>query len=309
MGSGETSIERVDGADHRQLLRIQALASRCWSWSSRWHPGELTWFWWEGGGPGSDSRVATWRSADTTIAWARHEVGGHLDLQIDPERLDVLDDVLEWFAGSLDDATVVVCEAETVLVAALTSRGWAVAPDGPSFAHLRLDLEDLPEAPVLPHGVSLRTVAQGPDVERRASLHRRAFGALGPDASPSTGTYRRLREDPLYRGELDWMAVLGGSAAVAFCLSWLDEQSSVAVLEPVGTDPEHRRRGLGRAVVVASLQSAARLGARHARVCARVDGSGDEAAVRTYESLGFRRYARNVRLVRTGASPDGGTDR
>ena len=49
-----------------------------------------------------------------------------------------------------------------------------------------------------------------------------------------------------YRHDLDQVVEAPDGALVAFALGWLDEVNRVGELEPVGTDPRHARRGLGR---------------------------------------------------------------
>jgi hypothetical protein len=75
--------------------------------------------------------------------------------------------------------------------------------------------------------------------EARAAVHRAAF-------SPSrvrTESYLQVMRTWPYRAELDWIVESADGTPVAFCLVWLDELNHVAVLEPVGTDPAHQRRG------------------------------------------------------------------
>lgn len=71
----------------------------------------------------------------------------------------------------------------------------------------------------------------------------------------------------------------------AYCGMWYAPGAGFAVVEPVATDPDHRRKGLGRAVVLEGIRRAANLGARLAVV-----GSGQQF----YYSIGMRPYATNV---------------
>lgn len=286
-------LEVLTGTDAGQLRRMQELARGRWGWSSRWHPGELAAFWWEHGGPRPGWRVATWTVGRRTVAWAWVRTPGRLDLQVDPAHLDVLPAVLEWFAA--DDGpgprAVTVLDAETWLVDPLAEAGFRPAPDGPYFVHLRRGLGDLAAPPPRPAGFTLRPVRGAEDAALRAALHSAAFGG-----TVAAADYRALMADPSYRPELDRVVEASDGTPAAFCLGWLDATSGVVVLEPVGTDPRYRRLGLARAAVHATLAAATDQGATAARVCARGD-DGAPAARATYESLGFRRYARNVRLV------------
>lgn len=294
-----TTYEQVTGTGPEQLARMQELASRAWSWSSRWHPGELAWFWWEHGGPPPQWRVSTWRAGAHTVAWAWTKAPGRLDLQVDPSHLSLLPQILAWSRRSAGDRppVIIALDGEGALIDALAGHGYAMDLDGPFFAHLHRDLTR-PLAPTsLPAGFTLRALRDERDAETRTAIHRAAFANHGGEEhEPTAATYRRLMADDQYRADLDRIVEDADGTPAAFCLSWLDEPNAVAVLEPVGTDPRYRRRGLARAAILASLRAAVGLGARHARVCARGD-TGSVAAKATYESLGFRRYARNVRLI------------
>jgi pimeloyl-ACP methyl ester carboxylesterase len=78
--------------------------------------------------------------------------------------------------------------------------------------------------------------------------------------------YQRVRHIWPYRSDLDVVAVHESGATVAFCTAWLDEPNAAGLFEPVGTDPAHQRRGVGRAVCVAALHALRAAGARTAQV-------------------------------------------
>jgi ribosomal protein S18 acetylase RimI-like enzyme len=75
--------------------------------------------------------------------------------------------------------------------------------------------------------------------------------------------------------------------AVIPTLSW--RGSPFAVIENVGTRPEHRRKGIGHAVLAFAIQRAKEAG------CYKVTlstGSKQESTLHFYESAGFRRNAK-----------------
>ena len=78
----------------------------------------------------------------------------------------------------------------------------------------------------------------------------------------------------------------------AYCLAWLDDANGVGELEPVGTHPDHRRRGLAAAVRFA-LQRLREQGAERAIVYSL---AGSEATA-LYESIGLHEHARSVGAV------------
>lgn len=68
----------------------------------------------------------------------------------------------------------------------------------------------------------------------------------------------------------------------AYCGMWYDPKAGYAVIEPVATDPEYRRMGLGRAVVLEGIKRVGELGAKIAFV-----GSSQQF----YYSIGLRPYS------------------
>lgn len=275
---------------------MQVLAERLWSDASRWHLGELVWFQHIGR---AEWRTCLWEYGEQVVAWAWVKLPGQLDLQIDPAHIDLAAEILRWFddVAEGDGRTVTVLDAEADLIHVLRRDGYQEQTTGPYFIHLQRSLADLPE-PRIPDGYTLRSVRGESDAGARAAVHRAAFSR--PDRPPSgvsaDGYLQIMRAWP-YRAELDWLVEAPDGTPAASCLGWLDAHNRVAVLEPVGADPGHRRRGLASAASLAALRTARRLGAESARVCARGDDDYPSARA-TYEALGFRRYARNVTFVR-----------
>ena len=69
---------------------------------------------------------------------------------------------------------------------------------------------------------------------------------------------------------------------VSYCGLWYVPANELAYVEPVATDPDFRRRGLGSAAVREAIRRSAALGATRAVV-----GSGLEF----YRAIGFRQCA------------------
>ena len=69
---------------------------------------------------------------------------------------------------------------------------------------------------------------------------------------------------------------------VSYCGMWYDPVAGFAVVEPVATDPEYRRMGLGKAAVLEGLRRVGLLGAKMAFV-----GSSQQF----YYGIGFRPFA------------------
>jgi predicted N-acetyltransferase YhbS len=271
---------------------MQALASRLWSPHSRHHPGQLAW----------SARyaepqvlqhgpVAVVHGRDGLDAWAWLESSDWLELCVDPQRPELVGELVAWARGRTDAApSTSVLETEQHLLAGLAAAGY-VETDAPWFTHHTLDLASL-RAPTVPAGYRLRSVRPG-EAEARAAVHRDAWSAT---SRVTTAAYERLMATPPYRHDLDLVVEHADDGLVASCLAWLDPATGVALVEPVGCVPEHRGRGLAGAASLAALSAARDAGATLGLVCPRGD-EGYPVPGRVYRGLGFRPGPRTLTLV------------
>jgi len=140
----------------------------------------------------------------------------------------------------------------------------------------------LPSLPA-PDGYRIRALGDEAELPARSWLSWKAFHPDEPDESyQGWQWYRNVQRIPLYRRDLDLVAVASNGDLAAFCTVWFDDVTRTAVFEPVGTHPDHQKRGLGKAVMAEGLRRAAKLGATLATV-----SSYGQAAHALYESLGF----------------------
>ena len=165
-------------------------------------------------------------------------------------------------------------DEDRLVAVTLEQHGFMPAWEGGVLAR---PVEEVAE-PVLPGGYRLDTVRARDQVISRVEAHRAAF-------APSDLTlekYERVRRTWPYRPELDRIITTDDGVVVAFCTAWIDEQSDSGLLEPVGTQPAHRRRGLAKAVCLDALRALRDMGARSAQV-----GYESAAALATYRAIGF----------------------
>ena len=143
-------------------------------------------------------------------------------------------------------------------------------------------------------GYSVRVLGDADELPARSWLSWKAFHADEPDcAYEGWEWYRNVQRAPLYRRDLDFVAVAPTGELAAFCTLWFDDVTRTAAFEPVGTHPAHRRRGLATAVMTEGLRRARSLGATLATV-----NSGAGAAGALYASLGFTDYDLNEPWVK-----------
>jgi GNAT superfamily N-acetyltransferase len=136
----------------------------------------------------------------------------------------------------------------------------------PESKHARLLDVPLPDAP-LPPGYTIRALGAVGELPARSWASWRAFHPDDPDEDyDGWEWYLNLQHMPLYRRDLDIVAIAPDGELAAFCTAWYDDVTRTGHFEPVGTVPEHQRRGLGKAVMCEAMRRLKRLGATKAVV-------------------------------------------
>ncbi|NTW97544.1 MAG: GNAT family N-acetyltransferase [Oscillochloris sp.] len=143
----------------------------------------------------------------------------------------------------------------------------------------------IPAAPA-PAGYAIRALGDEAEHPARSWLSWKVFHPCEPDeAYAGWRWYRDVQRAPLYRRDLDLVAVAPDGELVAFCTLWFDDVTRTVALEPVGVHPAHQRKGLARAIISEGLRRSRDLGAT---LCS-VDSYSDAAGA-CYGSLGFTTY-------------------
>lgn len=291
----------MDAGDVRSM---QSLAAEVW----RLRPeivnidatvGELAWVWGTSAHAADAFDAHIWRDGHEVVAWAwwyppqelivsedRREIAPpSLVWQVHPDRVDLLDEVFASFEFGLTHART----CDTDAIAALERRGFVAAPDEP-WHHVNTRSLDELATPQLPDGFELVTID---DVEAFVDGHRRAWEG----SSLTAERYATVLATWPYRADLDVGVRAPQGSIVSRATGWLDEANGTVELEPVGTDPAYRQRGLARACNLFALHQAKAAGAATAIVGCR----GDDAYPvprRLYRSLGFTPIARDIAYIR-----------
>ncbi|MBU0982227.1 MAG: GNAT family N-acetyltransferase [candidate division Zixibacteria bacterium] len=131
----------------------------------------------------------------------------------------------------------------------------------------------------------IRSMGDAGEQSSRERLSWRAFNPNAPDDEFEGGWYHNVQRAPLYRRDLDLVAIAPDEELAAFATIWFDDVTRVGLFEPVGTAPQHQRRGLGKAILAEGLRRLKHMGADLAYV-----GSYSEPAHSLYASVGFETY-------------------
>ncbi len=145
----------------------------------------------------------------------------------------------------------------------LARRGYTKQGDAEHQHRRRLDAP-IPEA-TLPPGYTIRPLGDGLELLERCYASGLGFHdgdiKIAVENRDDPTWYRNIQTAPLYRRDLDLVAVAPDGAIAAFCTIWFDDVTRSAYFEPVATVPAHQRRGLGKALMFDGLRRLQRLGA------------------------------------------------
>ncbi len=176
-------VRRHDFSGPDDLRAMQQLASRLWSPTSRFHPGQLAWSrYYRPVDPSAldeGEAIAVWTDDDEVLGFGWAEAPDWLELQVDPSRPDVAAEVIDWFEEVSDAETqsALVMDGD-VAEQALAAAGFAPRPDEPHFTHHTVDLAGLPPAPTVP-GYRFRHV-EPHEARSRAAVHAASWSEFGP---------------------------------------------------------------------------------------------------------------------------------
>ncbi len=284
--------------------RAAAFVSEMWPESgpgSEMHVGDLAWGtfhrW-----PSAIGALRLWTdAAGQTQVFTMFDGSRVCDLVVRPGRagLDAATQALDWAestrAATADGREPVELRVgrrvqSSEVIDLLHARGYERLPFGVPAMSRPLAGDDVAPATV-PRGYEVRELRTD-DLASRVL----AFNAAFPGEELLVDAYQALRACPPYTPRLDVIAASPASEVAAFATLWLDADNGVVQIEPTGCHPDHRRRGLTRAVILQALQWSVELGATSALVR---HVSTNAAAHALYESCGFTTACEDTGFIKT----------
>lgn len=174
---------------------------------------------------------------------------------------------------------------DIALEAAAADRGYELLR-GYAEGYSKLMLDRPVPVPPLPDGLRLQSLADENDHRKINRCLWRGFDHEGDQPEAEANAPAVAQGAPNFRKDLTIVAVEPGGDYVAYAGIWFVPELRLAYVEPVATDPDYRRRGLGAAAVLESVRRARAEGAEVAWV-----GSDQEF----YAAIGFeKKFQRNL---------------
>ncbi len=239
--------------------------------------------------------ITLWETDEYIVAMLNPDTNGEAFFQVHPayrntellcEMLDVAEVKLpNHKEGGLHDLITWVNADDALFKDILTRRGYARSKFSAEHMRYRAFTQPAPDS-VPQSGYMVRALGDENELPARSWLSWKVFHPDEPDEKyQGWEWYKNVQRVPLYNRNLDIVAVAPDGELTAFCTVWVDDVTHTAVFEPVGTHPNHQKRGLGKAVMSEGLRRAQRLGATLATV-----GSYSTGAHALYDSMGFTEF-------------------
>jgi mycothiol synthase len=197
------------------------------------------------------SRVRLWRNASGQLVAFVIRGTNFSNIQVDYECRFLEPEIFEWIEqhplGDNKQISTMVYDWNTERQTLLAKRGYQNL--GPIEDVRIYDLNHTYPPANLPPGYQFASLAEYTDYSEYIELTNRVWGV-----SLDENWFRGKSSSPSYSFEWDLLAVSPENKLAAYNLVWLYPQNRTAELDPIGTHPDHRKRGLSRALILESFK-------------------------------------------------------
>ena len=120
--------------------------------------------------------------------------------------------------------------------------------------------------PELPDGFKFRSIAENNDLKKIHRVLHRGFNHPGDPPENEIEGRKKMQASPNFRADLTMVVEAPNGDLATYCGMWYDKVNRFGYVEPVATDPDYRRKDLGRANVLESIRRCSLEGAEVAYV-------------------------------------------
>ncbi len=279
---GEEDFWRV----RNLLIETQSITPTGFNWEiRRW---EGLYFHHEQLEPDCNQQIRLWETDRGRLVGAVHPEGvGEAFLELHPDYRHIEVEMIAWAEENLS-ATIgeghpyrldfSLLDYDSPRRRLLEQRGYQITPHTFVIRRMRFGEKSLPIV-MMPHGYKLCTTSAH-DYQCVADILNAAFNRTTHTAAE----FRNFATfAPSFRHDLNLVAEAPDGTFAALVGVTYDEINRSGVIEPVCTHPDHRRKGLARALISEGMRRVRALGAAHVYV-----GTGDDVAANAlYENVGF----------------------
>jgi GNAT superfamily N-acetyltransferase len=219
-------------------------------------------------------RIAIWEDGGDIVGVAMYEsVLGEAFFQVHPVYEHLKPEMLTYaeqqLTGVNDDGQrylkAYVCDFDIAFEEVALSKGYAKRPD----SHRPISQFAIPDPfpPIrLPDGYRFKSLADDNDLVKVDRALWRGFNHPGEPPADGIEGRKQMQSGPHFRKDLTMVVEVPNGDFVAFAGLWYEPVNCFGYVEPVATDPDYRRMGLGTAAVLEGIRRCGELGVKVAYV-------------------------------------------
>ena len=240
-------------------------------------------------------KIGIWEDNNKIVGVAHpEEFAGELFLQIHPEYRFLKTEMMDYAEKTLSGIDkqgkkfiiVFVYDTDKELIDIIKHRGYQpIAPTDDDYLSQYFIPQVFPEMQ-LPDGFKLISVQEENLPEKVQRLLWRGFEHTGEPPAEQTSVWKTIQSAPNYRPDTNLIVEAPNGDYAAYCGMWYVRENGYGYVEPVATDPNYRKSGLGRVAVLEGIRRCGLLGAKTVYVT-----TGNLF----YANIGFKRIRSNHR--------------
>ena len=212
------------------------------------------------------NKIGIWEDNGTLVAIATYECPlGEAFLCVDEAYTHLKPEMIAYAKQNLHNngqLTLSIPDGDYDFMRAAMAQGFRPTMHNDHFA--LLDIDTLPPV-TLPEGFSFTSMADGWDWQQYNRVMWRGFNHEGrPNHDSETIAERKqMLSSPMIIPELVVTIKAPDGNYVSHCTMWYRPGDICCDLEPLVTDPDYRKMGLGKAVIYETAKRCGKLGAKH----------------------------------------------
>lgn len=232
--------------------------------------------------------IGIWEADDNIVAVAHSELTpGEVYLQVAPGFTFLKQEMLEYSEKYLSLVTVdgsryvkvYINDYDVGLESIARKQGYQkIQEAAETWSVFNIPIS-LPEIKI-PEGFYLKSLREDNNLVKLDRVIYRGFNHPGEPPEGGVEGKKKIQSAPHYRKDLNIVIEASDGRYASYCGIWYESAHKIAYVEPVCTDPDFRRMGLGSAVVLEAIRRCGLEGASVAYV-------GSQQPF--YLSLGFRK--------------------
>ncbi len=195
----------------------------------------------------------------------------YFEIQVHPEYRFIEKEMLEWilenWAQTKEKIVTCIYSLNEDRIKLLTELGFE--NNGLEAIDFRYDTSIYATNEVIDSDFHFETFSEKYNYENHIETQRIAFGRTKDQLDREWFETKCLA--PGYSSDWDFIVVDSKGEHLAFCVAWLDEANKIAEIDPVGTHPDFRKRGLAKAVITNCFIELQRNGIKKAQILGFTD--------------------------------------